>query len=722
MATTQDEMIAELRRANVELRQEHDLALAREAALADVLDIVGRSPGDPAPVFDAILEKAHSLCDAAMGALVLYDGEFFRAVASHGFPEQHATLICQPYRPNRHHLPLLRGERFIHVPDIRAVGTSDHEVFRNLVQKTDARTLLIVPLRKDGTLLGNITAYRLKVRPYSDKEITLLENFATQAVIAIENARLLGELRQRTADLEESLEYQTATSDVLKVISRSTFDLHPVLSMVAETAARLCAADQAALIRHENGIIEMVANSGFPPEYEARLKKLGPHPLVADAPMVAYRAINERRVVHIHDVAAVPGYAVEPIELGLQRTSLGVPLLRAGEPIGSILLARQRVEPFTDRQIELVSTFADQAVIAIENTRLLTEQREALEQQTATAEVLQVINASPGDLTPVFDAIVEKAHSLCDAAYGSLQLWDGEKFYGVVMRGFAAPMVERLRQGYSPYPNMPCRRLVEGERVAHCADLAEIDDPTARSGVELGGVRTILYVALRKDDALLGQIVAARQEVRPFSKKEISLVESFAAQAVIAMENARLINEQREALEQQTATAEVLQVINASPGDLVPVFDAMLEKAMRLCGGTIGGIFTFDGDHSVTSAIRGVTAAFAQYNDKYPMDEIRPGTVPARIIETRGPVQYADMTAGEPYRAGHPYARALVELGGIRATLAVPFLKDGVAVGMVAIYRQEVGAFSDKQIVLLQNFAGQAVIAMENARLLTEQL
>ena len=205
---------------------------------------------------------------------------------------------------------------------------------------------------------------------FSDSQVALLQTFAEQAVIAISSAETYRALQTRTADLQESLEYQTATSDVLKVISRSTFDLQPVLAMVAETAARLCAADQAALIRHENGIIEMVANVGFPPEYAARLKEIGPHRLVADAPMVAYRAITERRVVHIHDVAAVPGYAVEPIKLGQQRTSLGVPLLRAGEPIGSILVARRRVEPFTDRQIELVNTFANQAVIAIENTRL----------------------------------------------------------------------------------------------------------------------------------------------------------------------------------------------------------------------------------------------------------------------------------------------------------------------------------------------------------------
>jgi PAS domain S-box-containing protein len=544
------------------------------------------------------------------------------------------------------------------------------------------------------------------------------EALAQQAATAMENARLLGQLHERTSDLQESLEYQTATSDVLKVISRSTVDLQPVLATLAETAARLCNAEMAYILRRDGEVYRAAAAVGFPPEYQAFLQA---HPITPGRGSITGRVALASRTVQIADVAADPEYTLtEATTLGQQRTALGVPLMREEEPIGVIVLARSRVEPFTDKQIELVTTFADQAVIAIENARLLSETREALEQQTATAEVLQVINSSPGELQPVFEAILEKAHSLCGVSYGSLQLYDGEKFRAVAVHGLSGALAARLRQGYSPGPSNPVWSLIEGERFAHTTDLAEIDDPLARSVVELGGTRTLLWVGLRRDDKLLGLIAAARLEVRPFSKKEISLLESFAAQAVIAIENARLLTETREALEQQTATAEVLQVINSSPGDLAPVFEAMLEKALRLCGGSFGELRTYDGERFRLAATHGVPTAYVEYYSRGEPGIYRPGTGPARILAGERVVHIPDLIATEPYQRGDADRLALVDLGGARTYLLVPLLKDAAVLGYIMIYRMEVGSFSDKQIALLQYFATQAVIAIENARLLNE--
>ena len=396
-----------------------------------------------------------------------------------------------------------------------------------------------------------------------------------------------------------------------------------------------------------------------------------------------------------------------------------MPLLREGALIGVIILSRQRVEPFTERQIGLAGTFADQAVIAIENTRLLTEQREALERQTATAEVLQVINSSPGNLAPVFDAILEKAHRLCGVAYGSLQLYDGGRFRAVAVHGLAGAFADLLRQGYSPGPNHPSQRLLAGARFAHIPDMAAIDDPLARASFELSGIRTVLFSPLRKDGALLGQIAAARQEVRPFTEKEIALLESFAAQAAIAMENARLITETRQSLERQTATAEVLQVINSSPGNLAPVFDAMLDKATRLSEAAFGILWTYDGERFQAVAFHDVPPAYVEFLQEPQLAS--PVAPLGRVARGEAFAHVADLAADEYQERAGFLVRQGLSLGGFRTVLAVPMRKDASLLGAITIYRREVQPFSDKQIALLQNFAAQAVIAMENARLLTEQ-
>jgi class 3 adenylate cyclase len=344
------------------------------------------------------------------------------------------------------------------------------------------------------------------------------------------------------------------------------------------------------------------------------------------------------------------------------------------------------------------------------------ERDEALKQQAATAEVLRVINSSPGNLNPVFQAILEKAHALCGVEAGGLLTYDGEYFRLAANHGMSERHAENVRQ-YRATPGCAQDRLLRGERFVHIEDVrANPISPQSLSAIE-AGQRTVLFVPLRKGHALLGFITSVRREVRPFSDKEIALLENFAAQAVIAMENARLLTETREALEEQTATAEVLQVINSSPGDLAPVFDAMLEKAMRLCEATIGTLWTFDDDGMLAAAMRGAPPEYAEFLKQGPLP---PNAVQQRFVHGEPAVQIADLADSELYRSGYPLARAAVDLGGVQTLLVVALRKDDALLGQFSIYRKEVRPFTDKQIALLQNFAAQAVIAMENARLFGE--
>jgi adenylate cyclase len=526
-------------------------------------------------------------------------------------------------------------------------------------------------------------------------------------------AELEAELERRTAERDEALRQQTATAEVLQVITASPGDLQPVFEAILEKAHTLCGAALGSLGIFDGEIWRAVVQRGYSEPLAERLRR---GVLGSDNEWMR-GLIDGADLVHIPDLAEFDyPIARANVAAGI-RALLLVPLRNDSALLGTISIARREAQPFTDKQIALLRNFAAQAVIAIENARLVTETREALDQQTATAEVLGVINSSPGDLGPVFDAIVEKAHTLCAAGSGSLQLWDGQKFRGVAIRGFPEAMVELLRAGYSP-SGLPCQRIVEGERVVHCTDLAEI---TRELGVKLGGVRTVLYVALRKDDVLLGQIVAVRQEVRPFSEKEIALVENFAAQAVIAMENARLLTETREALEQQTATAEVLGVINSSPGDLRPVFGKILEKAYVLCDASGGDFVTYDGEYFHSVAMQGMTEQFGQTVMQRPYSH--PPDHPLHIL-VRGEqrfVHIADTVAElAELMAVDPMTRAAVEQGGVRTVLMVPLRKDDTLLGVIIAQRREARPFSDRQIALMESFAAQAVIAMDNARLLGE--
>jgi two-component system, NtrC family, sensor kinase len=710
---------------NARLITETREALEQQTATAEVLGVINSSPGDLAPVFDAILEKAHTLCGVSHGGLVIYDGEHFRAVATRGMTEAYGAVLRSPFRaaPGGTHEGLLRGERFIHVPDMQVRSGATNPQTRVSVE-AGSRTMLAVPLRKDGVLLGLISAHRREVRPFAEKEIALLENFAAQAVIAMENARLLGELQARTRDLEESLEYQTATSEVLNVISRSTADVQPVLDTVVETAVRLCGADLAVIAIREGEVYRYVSSwtSAADPEWWAALRQ---RTIVAGRDSVIARVALEGGVVHVTDILADPDYAVpEAVTAGI-RTCLGVPLLREGAVLGAIGLTRKRVEPYSERQIELLRTFADQAVIAIENARLLTETREALEQQTATAEVLGVINSSPGDLAPVFDAILEKAFFTCGAAYGTLTVFDGKLFRVVASRGLPESFERLLRRPFSRPAGTPEWRLVAGERYVHLPDIAvpgvvAAGDQVAHEAIEVAGIRTLLFVPLRKDGALLGFITVHRTEVRPFTDKQIALLENFAAQAVIAMENARLLGELQartrdleESLEYQTATSDVLNVISRSTADVQPVLDTVVETAVRLCSADNGGITIREGD--VYRFVSGSAldpehwAALRQRTIVPSRDNVH-----ARVALEGRVVHIADI------RADPDYAQPESVAAGVRTTLGVPLLREGSVLGVIGLGRNRAQPYTERQIELVRTFADQAVIAMENARLLGE--
>ena len=601
------------------------------------------------------------------------------------------------------------------------------------VELGGVRTVLMVPMLKDNELIGAFSVYRQEVRPFTDKQIELVQNFASQAVIAIQNARLLNELSQRTtdltertADLTEALEQQTATSEVLRVISSSPGDLEPVFQAMLENATRICEAKFGVVFSFDGNEFYFEAQIGTPPELaEHNRARPMPQPLPGSH---LDRLRQTKRVSYTADYAA-EGIPAPPVTLGGARSTVDVPMLKDNELVGAFSIYRQEVRPFTEKQIELVKNFAAQAVIAIENARLLNELRqrtaeltEALEQQTATADVLKVISRSQFDLQLVLDNLIQTATSLCGAKRGVIFRRDGELYRAAAFYNATPELIEFVRSHpISPGRHTITARAALERRVIHVADLQE-DKEYTYALRDTEPIRTELGVPMFRDDDLVGVFILYKLKVEPFTDKQIELVTTFADQAVIAIENVRLLNELRqsttdlrEALEQQTATSEVLQVISRSPSDLEPVFASMLDNALRICDAKFGSIYRWTGGALHLVATHNAPAEYSEARRRLAIS-VPQGDPMDRALTTKSIVHIADLAA-EP---SNPQLALPVEQGGVRTCLLVPMLLENEPIGVFTLFRQEVRPFTDKEIGLVANFAAQAVIAIENARLLQE--
>ena len=716
------------------LKRERDEALEQFSAASEILKVISSSPGDLKPVFEAILEKATRICGAKFGVLQLYEDGAFRIGAMHNAPPSFAEVrqrepVIRP-APSSPLGRLIDTKRLAHIADLAADNAYKRDpIGARFLKSTEARTILVVPMLRENALVGEFSVYRQEVSPFSDKQIALVQNFAAQAVIAIENTRLLNELR-------ESLEQQTATSEVLSVISSSPGELEPVFQAMLANAMRICEAKFGILYAFTNGQFRAISWVGVPSRYADFVKQSrvwGPETGLG-------QIVQTREVVHIRDVVESRAYSegddpgrVATVDLGGVRTAVIVPMLKESELVGAFVIYRQEVRPFTDKQIALVQNFAAQAVIAIENTRLLNELRqrtddltESLEQQTATSEVLRVISTSPGELEPVFQAILENATRICGAKFGTLGLYDGGQFRNMALYNVPAGYADvRFREPFRPHSKAGLAQVARTKQMVHIDDLrtqpAYLEgDPAVTAMADLAGARTILIMPMLKEGRLVGAVSIYCQEVRPFSDRQIALVQNFAAQAVIAIENTRLLNELRESLEQQTATSEVLSVISSSPGELEPVFQTMLESATRICDAKFGNFLLHDGNVFHVRAMYNAPPAWNEYRQRNPSVHPGPNHPLARMAATKQFQHITDSKADVSYLERDPALVPMVDLTGARTALVVPMLKDDVLVGAIVIYRQEVRPFTDKQIALVENFAAQAVIAIENTRLLNE--
>jgi signal transduction histidine kinase/hemerythrin-like domain-containing protein len=709
---------------------------AQQTASSEILGVIASSPTDLQPVLDAVAESATRLCEANDARILRIDGDHLRLVASYG-PMPVAPVVREQGIPLNRDAVAGRAvidRRVIHVHDLAAESDTEFPDSKRYQQITGFRTILAVPLRREGLPVGAIVIRRLEVRPFTDKQISLLKTFADQAVIAIENVRLFQELK-------ESLEQQTATSEILGVIASSPTDIQPVLDTIVASAARVCGGDDVNIRLIEGSVLRPGARHGSLPVFTTR-------DLQIDRGSVLGRCVIDRESVHVDDMFSTAGMEF-PLSHASRdrigaRTVLATPLLREGVPIGGIMILRREVRPFTKKEITLLKTFADQAVIAIENVRLFQELkhrtgeletsnaqlREALEQQTATGEVLRVIASSPTELQPVLDTLIANAVKLAGATRGHMRQVDGEYLrlgahYNENSDEIAALEVIPILVNSEGLAG----RILRERQPIHVPDVqAEAADQYAMG--RRTGARTMLAVPLLRKGTGIGTITIWRDFVEPFSDRQIDLVKTFADQAVIAIENVRLFKEiqernaeLREALEHQTATSEVLGIISRSPTDVQPVLDAIVDSAARVCG-IDDVVLRFREGNTMT-----VRAHFGPISIR--RVEISIDEPQQRWVREHGTLHIPDVRAQNDFPMAGSVTGMQPDLTGIRKALTswmenvrtlllVPLRQQGELIGILVARRIEARSFTPAQIKLLETFADQAVIAIENVRLFQE--
>ena len=677
-----------------------------QVATAGILKAMLGSPTEVGPVFEAILANALRLCDASFAAVFTYDGELIRNVAHLNASQDFARFLGSGgVRPSRETTTrrCVLERRTIHTADLM----NDPEFSPPEAQRREkVRTSLSVPMFRESTLVGVISLWRPEVRPFTDKQIVLVETFAAQAAIALENVRLFNETR-------EALDQQIATAEILSVISRSPTDTKPVFDAIVQSGLKLFSDAAISIALPDGAQVRAAAVAESDAQRAAAWRSRFPFPLTRE--YMHGIAILERRLVDLPDVRDAPPELAAGsrnfLASGYRAITI-MPMMHGERAIGALSVVRLAPGPLSAKQLVVLKTFADQAVIAVENVRLFNETREALEQQTATAEILEITARSPSDVQPVFDAIARNAMRLCDGAHCALFRFDGRLQHFAAHCGVDAQTVDLLRRIYprEPDPARVSGRAILQREVIHVADaLSDPRFPGSAETLTSAGNRAVLAAPMLKGGEPIGVIFMVRREPRRFTERQVALLRTFADQAVIALESVRLFNETREALEQQRASAEVLGVISSSLADTAPVFERILESCERLFAGRIVGLNLLGADNLMR-----IGAYHGPHREQF--ERIFP-VGPGRSIAERRVIQYPDTEHGPDVPS---QTREGCRAIGVRSVIFAPVLWEDRALGNIFVAREHVSTFSEKESALLKTFADQAAIAIENVRLFKE--